>query len=676
MKNVQTFYFQGLENKEKATEIERVIENKTRVDKAVVDAKKGTVKITIGEDYEKLTVDAVQNIFDSVTEGIIVSDIKKSEAVTSTLLYFTTAVAILLFILVRFVGFDGIYSTLFSAVALILAGYDTLIKAVKGIFNTNIDQNLLLSAACIAGFFTDARLEAILVLIIYRIASIIVEHIILRIARKKINKYINIAPKRARIQLEDGTYKEVPAKKVPVGSVVLLNPYERLALDGVVIEGEGKIDISSVTGDDRLLNVTVGDTILSGSICQDMPLHIETTTDYENSTATAIVNLIRNSTSKKAKLEKTVFLISKIAIPIIFLLAGFISYFYSPYCAVCMLVAASPCALLSSVPIGFFASIGMLSTNGALIKGGRSLENLAKATNVAFDKTGTLTSNNLEVTEIIDVAGVGRESILTLCAALEQFSNHPVAKAVLKESAGLELPEVSSVKEKAGYGITAEVNGKYLLCGSQKLLETCGISTNDIDANLYLSFGKKLLGAIRVSSHPLKSAPQVIADLKDDGVNNVFMLSGDNAKTARQIASKIGINKVVAPLLPEEKAKVLKQIEKDFGPVLYVGDGVNDEDVISSAQTGISMGLANTVATNTAEIVLVRNKLLNLPKVRSLAYKAVSKIDFNIWLASVVKVLLLLFCFFGYAGMLVAILTDVALTLITLFNSVRILKIK
>ena len=585
----------------------------------------------------------------------------------------------------------------------LIVGYDILLKAFKNIRNGQVfDECFLMMVATAAAFAIGENAEACAVMLFYQIGELFQSCAVGR-SRQSIADMMSIAPESANLEAEDGTVDEVDPDEVEPGSVILIRPGERIPLDGEVIEGESFLDTAVLTGESLPRRVKPGDQVISGYLNGDTALRVRTTKAYEDSTVAKILELVETASEKKARLENFITRFARWYTPAVTVCAVLLALIPplllgQPFGgwvkrACIFLIVSCPCALVISVPLGFFGGIGAASKIGVLVKGSSFLESLAEMTTIVFDKTGTLTRGEFRVTKVRPSENAVRlapenaaDLLLDLAAHGEALSTHPIARSV-REAYGKEpsLDRVSEVKEVAGRGIRALVDGKQLLIGSTLHLSGEGISfaeETDPGTVLYISLDGEYMGSIVISDTIKEGAAEALRSMKKAGITKTVMLTGDRKKEAHAVAEALGIDEYHSELLPADKvARVEKLLAEagsgeSRGKVGFVGDGLNDAPVLMRADVGIAMGsLGSDAAIEAADIVLMDDDIRKIGSVVRISRKTLGIVRQNVVFALAVKFAVLLLGAFGLANMWEAVFGDVGVTVIAILNSMRALEI-
>ena len=571
-------------------------------------------------------------------------------------------------------------SAVSHGLAAVLSGYGVFIDGVKNLVKLNFTENVLMSIAVIVAFCLGEFGEAAAVAILFNLGER-AEEIAESRSRRSITALTEMRPDTARV-LRGGAEQIVSPATVAVDEMVAVNPYERIPLDGVIAEGSSYIDNAALTGESVPVEVAPGDSVLSGGVNGSARLVLRVTRAFEDSTASRILRMIEESSARKSNAEKLITRFARVYTPIVLVLAilvavlppllGLGAFTVWLYRALTMLVASCPCALVISVPLGFFAGIDAESKIGMLIKGGKYLEALAKTDAVVLDKTGTITTGTLSVSSVWTAEGVSEQALLKLAASAEALSTHPVAKAI-RAAAG-DAPEAEEIREIAGRGIEAVVGGKRILAGRSTFLQENGVDVSQLPAcTVAIAADGRAVGGIVLADTVKPDSAAAIADMKKTGVREVVMLTGDNETAAQAVAAQVGVTDYRAGLLPQDKAKAVEAMQ---GRRVFVGDGVNDAPVLAAADCGVAVGLGSQAAIETADAVLSSGSLALLPRAIRLARRSMNVIRFNIVFALATKAAVILCIPFGFVPMWVGVFADVGVTALTVLNTMRILRFK
>lgn len=582
--------------------------------------------------------------------------------------------------------------------AYFIVGYDVLRKAIKGILKGQVfDENFLMAVATVGAMILGEYEEGVAVMLFYQIGELF-QSIAVGKSRQSIVDLMDIRPDSANLLMEDGSVEEVDPDDVEIGSIIIVNPGEKIPIDGVIIEGYTSLDTSALTGESVPRSVREGDEVISGCINSSGMIKIKTTKEFGESTVSKILDLVENSSLKKAKAENFISKFARFYTPIVCYSAlalavlppvARIIFGYSPnwsswvFRALTFLVISCPCAVVISVPLSFFGGIGCASSRGILIKGANYLEALADAKTILFDKTGTLTKGVFEVTAIYPEGEISNDELLRLAAYAEISSSHPISLS-LKKAYGrkLSLENVTEIEEVAGHGVSAIVDGRRVLVGNVKLMNRSNVtitSEHDEGTVVYVAVDGLYAGCIVISDVIKEHTVQAIRDLKAEGLRTV-MLTGDSEKAAKRVAETIGIDTYLSELLPGDKvAEVEKLLEtkEGNGRLVFCGDGINDAPVLMRADIGIAMGgLGSDAAIEAADIVLMDDDPAKISLARRISAKTLGIVRQNIVFAIGVKVACLILGALGIANMWIAIFADVGVMVLAVLNATRALRIK
>ena len=572
------------------------------------------------------------------------------------------------------------------AAAALIAGFPLFWAGIKSILRLRLDETALLLIAVGAAMALGEFWEGALVTILFRLGNQL-EAIAVARSKKSIASLTKIRPETANLLQPDGSYTPVQAASIGVGSSILVKPGERVPLDAVVESGESMVDTSVLTGESLPRQVGPGDELLSGMVNQDGALHCRTTNTFSDSAASRIIQLVQESSAKKGNTEKLISKFSIVYTPFIILAAilltvvppllglGPVSMWLSR--SLVFLVASCPCALVISIPLSFFAGIGAGSRSGVLVKGSKALEALAKTRNAVFDKTGTLTTGKLSVTGVFPVdESISPQELLRLCAVGESFSAHPMAQAIVACHGPVDTSGVTRSQELPGMGVFYQLGSEEYWCGSERLMKKQGVDVSSLPAaNVYLAKNGTILGYLTVADTLRPDAQKTLEQLKALGVRQTVILTGDNTQTAQKIREESGADQVWAELMPADKVDHLEQI-KQSGSTLFVGDGMNDAPVLAMADVGVAMGLGTDAAIEAADVVLVSDRLSDLPQAVKLAKRTLSIAKFNIWFALSIKAAVLILGACGMAAMWMAVFADVGVSILAVLNATRILRVR
>lgn len=571
-----------------------------------------------------------------------------------------------------------LYAPIYGA-AILLCGYKVFISGFKALIKLRLDENTLMSIAVIAAFCIQEFPEAALVTLLFSIGEVLEERAVDK-SRRDIAKLAEIRPDTARLLTEQGT-QTVAAETVSIGDTIVISPFERVPLDGEILSGQSDLDASALTGESMPVFAEAGTKIMSGMMNKEGLLTVKVTSSYENSSASRILKMVEDAAATKGSSEKFITKFARVYTPIV-MLAAIILVLFPPlfggdftewlYRALVFLVASCPCAVVISVPLGFYSGIGGASKSGVIIKGGKYIEALANADAFVFDKTGTLTTGLLTVQSVETAGTLSKDELIALAAAVELHSVHPVAAAIKNYASKLTLPTLSNYQETAGVGVSAEYQGKTVVCGNDKILK----NQNGKKGVIYLTVDGALQGAITVADTLRRETPSVIGALRAFGAKTVTMLTGDSNAAAQKIAVKANLTDYHAELLPENKVELVNQIKAESRGVVFVGDGINDAPVIAASDCGIAMGLGSQAAIESADVVLTSGNLKALPTAVKHARRVMNVVRGNIVFALTVKLVILVLAVFGITPMWLAVFADTGVSLLCVLNASRLLKIK
>ncbi len=569
-------------------------------------------------------------------------------------------------------------SFLLLLISYVIISYSIYIEAIEKIFDKEFfDENLLMILATIGAFVIGESAEAVMVIWLFELGEYLAD---LAVDRSKDSIFDLMELKKDKISLKrNGMLEEVRIEDVKEGDIFLVKPGEKIGLDGILLEGKSSVDTSFITGESVPRIVSKGDCVFSGYVNLDSILTIKATSTCMTSLSAKIVKLMEEADTRKAKTEKFITRFAKIYTPLIVLFAILLvlipvlfgqNYEVWLYKALVFLVTSCPCALVLSIPLGYFCGIGKASKEGILIKGGNELETLSKVTKIALDKTGTLTEGVFEVTEI--VTSLEKKEFLKLFSSCELYSNHPIAKSILRSYSGeIEKEQIQNYKEIPGKGVSCFINGDAYYAGNKELFSSMGMNVPDVShlgSIVYLGRNQEYLGYVIVSDKVKMDAKDFISSLKIKPV----LLSGDTVENVASLAGNLGIKEYYASLLPTDKVKIVENLKKE-DIVLFVGDGMNDAPVMKKSDVSISMGKAGSdLAIESSDIVLLRDRLSDIKKVIEISKRTMSIIHFNIFFALFMKFFMLILGLFGFTSIWMAVIADVGVTLISVLNTLRL----
>lgn len=598
-------------------------------------------------------------------------------------------IALIIFATAFFKVVPGKIATWLFVAAYILSGYEVLLKSIKNIFRGEVfDENFLMSIATLGAFAINKPGEAAAVMIFYNVGELFEDYAVGK-SKKSIIQLMNIKPKIANLK-KGNEIKVVEPEELKVGDIIVVKAGEKIPVDGVIVNGETTIDTSALTGESVPRKVKVDDEVLAGCINESDVIEVKVTKEFKDTAINEIIELVKNSNKAKSKTELFITKFAKVYTPIVVVLALILAFVPPIFVgfqnlgewvkrALVFLVTSCPCAIVLSVPLGYFAGIGKAGKEGVLIKGSNYLDVLTKANTMVLDKTGTITKGNFEVSKIVLAEEIGEEELLEIAAVAESMSNHPIAKSIIsKVNKKISQEEIEEYKEIAGMGIKAKYHGDEIVAGNAKLLEKEEIKyypCNEIGAIVYVAKNKKYLGAIVISDTVKPDSKEAIEGFKKNGINKICMLTGDNKEIAENIAKQVGIEEVHYNLLPGEKVKELQKIKNEQNVVIAIGDGINDSPVLAEADIGASMGLnGQDLAIETSDIVIMDGKLSSFNKAINISKRTKKIIMQNIYFALGIKAIVLVLGAFGISTMWEAVFADVGVTFITVLNSLRVFK--
>lgn len=607
-------------------------------------------------------------------------------------LVFLDVIGIIVFLMAYFI--PGIKFNLkigMYIVSYALIGFDIFKKAIKHLFRKDMfDENLLMTIATIGALCIGEYIEGIAVLLLYKIGEYLQDKAV-DTSKEKIKNAIDIRAKYANV-IKNGKVEKVDPETLEIGDIVVVKNGEKIPTDGIISKGNTRLDTSSLTGESVPKEVAENDEVLSGMINLGEVIEIKVTKAFEDSTASKILDLIENARESKSKTENFITKFSKIYTPTVIVIAiliamSFPSIFGIGFAdslnrALIFLVVSCPCALVISVPLGFFVGMGSCSKKGILIKGSNYLDALSSVDTVAFDKTGTLTKGVFKITKINNKSDMSDDEILEYLALCESYSNHYIAKSILT-SYGKEIDKerIKEHSEIAGHGIKAVIDGKEVLAGNKSLMDSQNIKVeveDTVGTVIYIAIDKKYSGNVVLSDELKDNVLELSNNLKRMcGIKNTVLLTGDKENVAKKVAEEIKFNNVYGELLPQDKVEIVEKLKQGTKKkVAFVGDGINDSPVLASADVGISMGNGSDIAIDTSDIVLMTDEPHKLVECIKISKKTKSVVIQNIVFALSIKVIVLVLSAMGIATMWEAIFADVGVSLLAIFNSIRIFKIK
>lgn len=608
-------------------------------------------------------------------------------------------IAIFCLILIQFVNVNAYMTFGLYMIPYLIIGYDIMLKAVKGIKNKQVfDENFLMAVATIGAICLGEYKEGVAVMLFYQIGELFQSYAVGK-SRRNISDLMDIRPDYANVEDKQGQLEKIDPDEVEIGTMIVVRPGEKIPIDGIVVEGSTTLNTSALTGESALRSVAVGDEVMSGCINQSGLIKIETTKEFGESTASKILELVENASSRKSKSENFISKFARIYTPVVCYSALALAVLpplvrmlfmgLSPewtdwiFRALTFLVISCPCALVISIPLSFFAGIGGASKAGVLVKGSNYLETLSEVKYVVFDKTGTMTQGVFEVNKVVLMSDsdMDERQLIEYAALAESYSSHPISKS-LQKAYGKKVDQgrIKEVKEVSGHGVCAVIDGKRVMAGNEKLMKQEEVSyqqPNEVGTIVHMAVDGKYVGYIVISDVLKDSAKDAVTALKKLGMKKIVMLTGDNKNVAKQVATELGIVDVYSELLPQDKVTQVERLLEEKAnkeKLAFVGDGINDAPVLSRADVGIAMGaLGSDAAIEAADIVLMDDDPLKIAKAIKISRKCIRIVYENIYFAIGIKIICLILGAFGIANMWLAIFADVGVMVIAVLNAIRAL---
>ncbi len=579
-------------------------------------------------------------------------------------------------------------SVLFFIAGYLVLGSKILIQAVKNISKGQIfDENFLMSIATIGAFIIQEYPEAVGIMLFYRIGDLF-EEIAVERSRNQIMEAVDMRPENVNLLSDHNDIHVIPAADANVGDILLIRPGDRIPLDGVVVEGESRLDTSPITGEPVPVSVYPGKQITSGCVNTSGQLKMRVEKVLSESMVSRILDSVENAAASKPRIDRFITRFAKIYTPIVVFAAVAIAiipsmitsdWHYWIYTAISFLVMSCPCALVLSVPLAFFSGIGAGSREGILFKGGASMEALSQIKVAVMDKTGTITEGNFVLQNITTTSTYTSDEVLTFAAGCEQHSTHPIANSIVSaaKEKSLDIPEADSMVEIAGHGISAVIDGKQVLCGNNKLMSEKQVPIENIhisedSAEVYIAIDGVCVGHLTISDTIKSDAKDAISLLKKQGLHTV-LLTGDAVNSALAIAKETGIDEIHAKLLPQDKLDILQKVRTSHGASLFVGDGINDAPVLAGADVGAAMGSGADAAIEAADVVFMKSNVSAIPRAISIAKNAQRIAWQNVIFALAIKLIVMILGLAGYANMWMAVFADTGVAMICVLNSIRVL---
>ena len=596
--------------------------------------------------------------------------------------------AALLLIAAALLPVQGVWKALAFVVPYLVIGYDVLWSAVRGIAHGQVfDEKFLMAVATIGAFAIREYPEAAAVMLFYQIGEFF-QSVAVGRSRKSIAALMDIRPDSATV-LRDGEEQEVEPDEVEIGETIVVRPGERIALDGVILEGSTAVNTSALTGESLPVDLGPGDKVVSGSVNLTGVIRVQTESLASESTVSRILELVENSADKKAKVEGYITRFARWYTPTVVIGALLLAVIPSLvtgnwaewiHRALVFLVVSCPCALVVSVPLSFFGGIGGASRHGILVKGANDMEMLAKVDTVAFDKTGTLTQGRFAV-DAVHPREIDADALLDIAAAAESFSTHPLAESIIRaHGKHIDRSRIGEVKELAGRGLQAEIDGELYFVGNARLMEEASADYHDCHLPgtvIHIARGSEYLGHIVINDTLKPDAVEAVAALKSLGLRRTVLLTGDREKVAQKVAGELGVDEVRAELLPAQKVEAVEELLSSGAKLAFVGDGINDAPVLTRADVGIAMGaLGSDAAIESADIVLMDDKPSRLPLAVRIARRTMTIVRENIIFALGVKILILILGALGIADLWLAVFGDVGVLILAILNAMRCMVIR
>lgn len=578
-------------------------------------------------------------------------------------------------------------------ISYLIVGLDIVLKAIKNIFRGEVfDENFLMTIATIGAFIIGEFPEAVAVMLFYQVGELFQSYAVDK-SKKSIASLMDIRPDFANIK-KDGKVVKVNPEEVNIGDIIIVKPGEKVPLDGTITDGNSMIDTSALTGESVPREVSVGDDILSGCINQNGALEVKVTKKFGESTVSKILDLVENASSKKSKSENFISKFAKYYTPIVVIIAILLAiippiifketeFTEWLYRALTFLVVSCPCALVVSIPLGFFGGIGGASKLGVLVKGSNYLETLSKTEIVVFDKTGTLTEGVFEVQKVNPI-DISKEELIKYAAYAESFSNHPISNSLKKAyRTDIDNKIITETHEISGLGVNAIVEGKNVLVGNEKLMKEKDIKyakCDELGTILYVAIDNKFVGTITIADKIKTDAKDAIVKLKQNNVKKTIMLTGDKKKVGESVANELELDKVYTELLPSEKVEKVEELMKEKsekGKLAFVGDGINDAPVLAISDIGIAMGgLGSDAAIEAADVVLMTDEPSKVVDAIKVSRKTMRIVKQNIIFAITVKIVVLVLSAFGLSNMWQAVFADVGVSVLAILNALRALHVR
>jgi Zn2+/Cd2+-exporting ATPase len=696
-RNIRTYEVMGMDCSSCALSIEKHLNKISAVNTVNVNFSSGKMKV----EHENSVDDIVSEISKLGYKASLVTKGNKSTSTPKSnkgygLITFS-GILIALGFIGSYSGLPPLMITILYAIAIVISGYKPVKSAYYAIKSRSLDMNVLMSAAAIGAALIGEWFEGATVVWLFALGNTLQNSSIEK-TRKSIRNLMDLASSEAWVRLGAELVKR-PVEEVSVGQIIVIKPGDRIPLDGEIVQGETSVNQAPITGESIPVDKLIGDTVYAGTINESGSIELKVTKLVEDTSLSKIIHLVEEAQEKKAPTEAFIDKFASIYTPIVFALAlvvivipplfGFGTWEEWIYKGLALLVVACPCALVISTPVAIVSAIGNAAKNGVLIKGGTFLEKAGAIHAIAFDKTGTLTEGKPKVSEV-EAIGISEDELLSIAYTLEEYSTHPIAKTIVEyaKDNGVQAKSGELFKNIVGKGVQATINEEIYYAGNVKLFEEMNLPLNPIRSKVdhLQSQGKtivmigteqQIMGMISVADAIRRATVKALDGLKQVGVNQLIMLTGDNEGTAKMISSETNVSRYFAELLPEDKVDVIKQLQQEGHKVAMVGDGINDAPALATADLGIAMGGAGTdTAMETADIVLMADNLEKLPHTVKLSRKALTIIKQNIWFSLIVKLVALILIFPGWLTLWLAVLSDTGAAIIVILNALRLVKVK
>ncbi|SNX53447.1 heavy metal translocating P-type ATPase [Thermoanaerobacterium sp. RBIITD] len=698
MSQKKIYILEGLDCASCAAKIEDSAKKIDDVNNAVIDLVNNKLLIEI-EDAQKLNKisDKIRKIVKDIEPNVDVIDYEnktvtndKSKILKKVIQY---GMAAILFIIPIIFNFPIYIKFSLFFISYIISGGEIVFFATQKILKGQLfDEHFLMSVSTIGAFAIGRYSEGVAVMLFYQIGMLLQDYAVDH-SKRSIKDLMDIRPDYANLKLGD-EIKRVSPEDINIGDIIVVKAGEKIPLDGVVIGGKSFVDTSSLTGESVPREVNIGSSVLSGFINKNGLLTIKVEKEFKESTVSKILDLVENANSKKAPTENFITKFARYYTPIVTLSAlaiaiippvvlheGFLDWIYR---ALVFLVISCPCALMISIPLSFFGGIGAASKNGILVKGGNYLEALNDVDTIVFDKTGTLTKGTFNVTEIHAIDSIKKDELLRYAAYAEYYSNHPIASSIVKAyGKDIDKDKIKDYSEISGSGIKVKIDDKEILAGNSRFMDSLNISydkANCYGSIVYIAVDKKYAGYIVISDEVKKDSKEAVKALKEIGINKLVMLTGDRKEVGEKISNELGLDAVYTDLLPDGKVEVLEKLSAEKssnGKLIFVGDGINDAPVLTRADVGVAMGgLGSDAAIEAADVVLMTDEPIKLVDAIKIAKKTHKIVWENIVISLGVKLAVLTLGAIGLASMWEAVFADVGVTLLAVFNALRVLRAK